>query len=448
MANNIDWLIERFKKNSKKTAFIHEDRRIDYGQLVDVVANFSSVFSLNGLKAGEVVVLIGDYSPEVFCAILALARMGCTTIPLTRQSVVEESTILGISGYQWRIGFDYANEKFKVEPGPGVVENTLLDNFLKELAPGLILFSSGSTGNPKGILHNFSTVAEKFIKIRPPVVAIPFLMIDHFGGINTLLAITSCLGTVVTVGDRSVEKICSAISTYKVELLPATPSFLNLLILSQLYKKYDLSSLKRITYGTEVMPESTLKRIQELFPEVKLLQTYGLSEVGVLHSQSRSDGSTWVRVGGAGFQTKVVDDILWIKSSYAMVGYLNADSGFDEFGWFNTQDKVEVDGEYFRILGRVTDLINVGGQKVYPAEVESVILEMEDIQDVAIYGESHNLLGQIVVAKVLTLGGHSADELKKKIRLFCNGKLAPFKIPVKVIVSDMSLYSARHKKIR
>ena len=98
-----------------------------------------------------------------------------------------------------------------------------------------------------------------------------------------------------------------------------------------------------------------------------------------------------------------MDDILWIKSSYAMVGYLNADSGFDEAGWFNTQDKVEVDGEYFRILGRVTDLINVGGQKVYPAEVESVILEMEDIQDVAIYGESHSLLGQIVVAKVLTM---------------------------------------------
>ena len=76
---------------------------------------------------------------------------------------------------------------------------------------------------------------------------------------------------------------------------------------SHLQSKYDLSSLKRITYGTEVMPQSTLDRVRAQFPGVDLLQTYGLSEVGVLRSQSREDGSLWVRVGGEGFQTKVVD---------------------------------------------------------------------------------------------------------------------------------------------
>lgn len=297
-------------------------------------------------------------------------------------------------------------------------------------------------------MHDFTQVAEKFRKQRAPVVAIPFLMIDHFGGINTILGITSSLGTVVTVADRSVANICAAIEKYKVELLPATPSFLTLMMASQLQSKYDLSSLKRITYGTEVMPQSTLDRARSLFPGVDLLQTYGLSEVGVLRSQSREDGSLWVRVGGEGFQTKVVDGVLWIKSQYAMVGYLNAPSEFDEDGWFNTQDQVEVDGEYFRILGRVTDLINVAGQKVYPSEVESAILEVDNVQDVAVFGEKHNLLGNIVVAKIVLNEHEAVESVKKRVRQACLQKLSSFKVPTKVVLAEGALHSSRQKKIR
>jgi acyl-CoA synthetase (AMP-forming)/AMP-acid ligase II len=206
--------------------------------------------------------------------------------------------------------------------------------------------------------------------------------------------------------------------------------------------------LKRITYGTEVMPQATLDRLRRMFPGVLLQQTYGLSELGVLRSQSRPDGSLWVRVGGEGFQTKVVDGILWIKSAYAMVGYLNAPSPFDAEGWFNTQDQVEVDGEWFRILGRVTDLINVAGQKVYPAEIEELILDLDNIDDVAVYGERHILLGQIVVAKVVTRAPESVDSLKKRIRQACAQKLAPFKVPSKVVVAEAGLYSSRLKKVR
>ena len=255
-------------------------------------------------------------------------------------------------------------------------------------------------------------------------------------------------GTVVTVSDRSLPKICDAIQRHKVELLPATPSFLTLLMASHLKNDFDLSSLKRITYGTEVMPQSTLDRLNKTFPSVVLQQTYGLSEVGVLRSQSRGDGTLWVRIGGEGFQTKIVNDVLWIKSEYAMVGYLNAPSEFDADGWFNTQDQVEVDGDYFRILGRVTDLINVGGQKVYPTEVENVILELENIQDVAVFGEKHALLGQIVVAKVVLDNAETVESVKRRIRHACLGMLASFKVPTKVILAEGVLHSARQKKIR
>src|SRR3569623_3498959 len=184
------------------------------------------------------------------------------------------------------------------------------------------------------------------------------------------------------------------------------------MLTSVIHRKRDLSSLTRITYGTEVMPQSTLTRLREAFPGVELQQTFGLSEGGVLRAQSRPDGSLWVRVGGEGCETQVRDGILWIRSQYAMLGYLNAPSKFDAAGWFNTQDQVEVDGDYIRILGRVSDIINVGGQKVYPAEVEDVILELDNIVDVAVLGEAHPLLGQIVVAKVVLQAPEPADDLK------------------------------------
>jgi acyl-CoA synthetase (AMP-forming)/AMP-acid ligase II len=444
----MDWLIERFGTAPSLPAFIHEGRNVSYGGVLASIAAFRHRIEAVGIQKGDAVVVVGDYSPEVFCLMLALAKNGCIVIPLTKNSVIEESIALGVSGCDWYVEFNAEGTDATFTSRVIASDNALLASFRERGAPGLVLFSSGSTGKPKGILHDFNLVVEKFRKQRQAVIAIPFLMIDHFGGINTILAITASLGTVVTVADRSLAKICDAIQRYKVELLPATPSFLTLLMASSLHRDFDLSSLKRITYGTEVMPQSTLDRLRKTFPDVTLQQTYGLSEVGVLRSQSRDDSSLWVRVGGEGFQTKIVNDVLWIKSEYAMVGYLNAPSEFDAEGWFNTQDQVEVNGEYFRILGRVTDLINVAGQKVYPAEVESVILDLDNVRDVAVFGEKHSLLGQIVVAKIVLDQPEAVESVKKRVRQACLAALAAFKVPAKVVLTDGVLHSARQKKIR
>jgi acyl-CoA synthetase (AMP-forming)/AMP-acid ligase II len=444
----MEWLIERFKASPERIAFIHEGREVNYAGVVATIDNFLMRVQRAGIQPGQTVAVLGDYSPEVFCMLVALCSNGSIVIPLTHNSVVEESEALAVSGCDWYLAFDKAGRDAEISCRGMKSDNALLNEFRQRGSPGMVLFSSGSTGKPKGILHDFIQVTEKFRKQRAPVVAIPFLMIDHFGGINTILALASSLGTVVTVADRSVPNICAAIEKYKVELLPATPSFLTLMMASNLQNQFDLSSLKRITYGTEVMPQSTLDRLSKAFPNVVLQQTYGLSEVGVLRSQSRGDGSLWVRIGGEGFQTKIINDVLWIKSDYAMVGYLNAPSEFDAEGWFNTQDQVEVDGEYFRILGRVTDLINVGGQKVYPTEVENVILEIENIKDVAVFGEKHALLGQIVVAKIVLHNHETIESVKKRVRLACLSQLAQFKVPAKVILAEGALHSARQKKIR
>ena len=444
----MSWLVERFAEKPDATAFVHGDRAVDYASVVTQIDTFALLLRARGVKHSQLVCLVGDYSPEWFCMMLALAVNHNVIVPLTRTSVVEKDSALAICGCDWLIELPESEAKPSFEKLSIAVDNALVAQLQKQGTPGLILFSSGSTGQPKAILHDFDKVAAKFIARRPPVVAIPFLMVDHFGGINTILGIVANLGTVVTVADRSIDAICEAIERHRVELLPTTPSFLTMMMVSGVTRDHDLSSLKRITYGTEVMHQSTLDRLRSAFPGVALQQTYGLSEVGVMRSKSRDDGSLWLKLGGEGFQTKVVDDVLWIKSDFAMLGYLNAPSKFDADGWFNTQDRVEVEDGHFRILGRTTDLINVGGQKVYPSEIEEVILQMENISDVAVFGEPHPLLGSIVVAKVLTIASETVPDLKRRIRTQCATVLSNYKVPTKVVLADGPLYNSRQKKVR
>jgi acyl-CoA synthetase (AMP-forming)/AMP-acid ligase II len=194
-----------------------------------------------------------------------------------------------------------------------------------------------------------------------------------------------------------------------------------------------------------------LRRFNKLFPQITLQQTYGLSEIGILQSKSKSSDSLWVRIGGEGFLTRVVDGVLQIKAKSAILGYLNAPSQFTEDGWFDTGDAVEVDGEYFRILGRKSEIINVGGEKVYPAEVESVIKELAAVGDVIVFGEKNSITGNIVCADVLPalkLADSQKKEFIANLKRHCRENLQNYKVPVKVNLVTDRLYSERFKKIR
>jgi acyl-CoA synthetase (AMP-forming)/AMP-acid ligase II len=188
--------------------------------------------------------------------------------------------------------------------------------------------------------------------------------------------------------------------------------------------------------------------LHQALPKVTLKQTYGLSELGILQTKSKDSASLLVKVGGEGYETKVVDNILWIRARSAMLGYLNAPSPFDAEGWFNTGDLVEVEGEYLRILGRKSEIINVGGEKVYPAEVESVLLEMDNVRDAVVSGKLNPVTGNVVVAKLLLDRPEDPVQLRRRVREFCKGRLAPYKIPAFVELVDDRLHNDRFKKAR
>jgi acyl-coenzyme A synthetase/AMP-(fatty) acid ligase len=441
----IDFLTERFQSNSTKTALIWREKEYSYQWLNDKIAECSQFLIQNNVSKNSVVALRSDFSPLSVSMMLAIVNNNSIFVPISF-AVKTLDEFLEISQTEFLINIE--NEDITITKRNIIVDHELLLILKEKSHPGLILFSSGSTGKSKAAVHDMIPLLEKFKVERHTLRTITFLLFDHIGGVNTLLYILSNTGTIIAIENRSPESVCRLIEKYKVELLPTSPSFIFMLLISKAYEKYDISSLKLVTYGTETMPESTLNKFNQLFPGIELKQTYGLSELGILRSKSKDNNSLWVKIGGEGFQTKVKDGILFIKAKSAMLGYLNAASPFDEEGWFNTQDRVEVDGEWVKILGRDSDIINVGGQKVYPTEVESIIIQIENIIDATVYGIPNPILGSVVAAKLVVETTEDIQSLKKRIRSYCKDKLEQYKIPVQVIIDNSNQVSSRFKKIR
>ena len=127
---------------------------------------------------------------------------------------------------------------------------------------------------------------------------------------------------------------------------------------------------------------------------------------------------------------------------------MDATSPFDADGFLDTGDEVLVEGEWLRILGRRGEIINVGGSKVFPAQVESVLLEMEGVAEVAVRGEPHLLTGQVVTATVRLTNTEPPREFRVRMRQHCQGRLPAFAVPAKVVFSDDRLYNERFKMVR
>ena len=446
---SINFLLERFQEFGAQEAVVWKQETYTYENLLEKIKFWRQQLEEQQVSKGEVLGLEGDFSPNALALFLTCIEKEIILVPLSPALTEEKKQeFLSIAQVQRLISLKDQKEVLWQQLDFDSSHEFYAD-LRKAERPGLVLFSSGSTGKSKASVHDITTLLEKFKVRRHTFRSISFLLFDHIGGINTMLYSLANGGCLVTVMERSPEIVLTAIEKYRVELLPTSPTFMNLILISEAWKEKDLSSLQTVTYGTEPMPASTLKRFHELFPKIKLLQTYGLSEVGILRSKSQAPDSLWVKIGGEGFQTKVEDGILFIKAKSAMLGYLNAPSPFTEDGWFNTGDSVEVQGEWFRILGRKSEIINVGGEKVYPAEVEGVILEFPDVAEVTVYGEKNAITGNVVCALIRPKSWPEDEKsFSRAIKKFCRGKIQKYKVPLKVSLTDQKQFSERMKKTR
>jgi len=171
-------------------------------------------------------------------------------------------------------------------------------------------------------------------------------------------------------------------------------------------------------------------------------------ELGVLRAKSKSPDSLWMKMGGKGYDVRVVDGILQIKAESAMLGYIDAPSPYTEDGYFITGDRVEVDGEWMHVLGRESDLINVGGEKAYPAEIENVLFECDCVEDAVAFGETNPLLGNIVAAQVVLKNSADKKVARKDILNYCNNRLKSFMVPSKIKFVESISQTGRLKRQR
>ncbi|AGZ21799.1 TPA: fatty acid--CoA ligase family protein [Campylobacter coli] len=448
MDNFSDKFVDRLEKYDQHIpAIIDNDKVYSYDELNLLKKKYILKLQEKASKY-DTIAIIGDYSINAISFLLACIKTRMNVVPIIKDVHYMEK--IKESGARWIFEsddfFEFDND----------VKYEIVSRINASDDSAMVLFSSGSTGKPKAIVHSLNMLLKSYMekKIRS-INMLLFLMFDHIGGINTLFNVLATGSCGIIVEERkNMKSIASAIEKYKISILPASPSFLNLFLISGVYLKYDLSSLKFITYGTEKMPDALLEKLRKVFSNVRFHQTFGTSEVGITQTSTYND---FIRLENVDY--KIVNNELYIKSKTQSLGYLNSDnSSFRNDGYFATGDLVETcmhqGKEYIKIIGRNKEMINVGGEKVLPSEVEEVILKLPYIKDCLVFGENNAITGQSVSLKVVLdlkeLGVEkiSNTELKKKIRSYCKDKLALYKIPSKVEIVEYLEISDRFKKIR
>lgn len=439
-------LIERIREFGDLPALAMPDGVHTYAGLAALTDATLARMRAEGVAPGESVAIVGDHSPETVAALLACLEARLIAVPMTGLTESEASARRRVA----RVTRS-TEDGFLSRPAPEGDPAPLLEKLKAAGRPGLVLFSSGTSGEPKALAHDLATLADSYRDRRGKAPAMTlFLLFDHIGGLNTLLGGLASGALLVVPRDRTPEAVAEAVSLRRASVLPTSPTFLNLLLISGCVSRFDLSSLRVITYGTEPMPESLLRRLREALPGARFIQTFGTSETGIMRSVSKSSDSTFLKFDDPDREWRVVDGELWLRSATRALGYLNHDSSrFTDDGWFRTGDRVESDGEgYMRIVGRLSEMINVGGEKVVPAEVESVVLEVPGVLDATVRGEPNPLTGNIVVAEVVPAEPGGSEELRRAVRSHCRERLSGYKTPAKVVFVAALPESSRLKKVR
>jgi acyl-CoA synthetase (AMP-forming)/AMP-acid ligase II len=403
-----------------------------------------------GVRGGAVVSTVLDGGAASLARMFGAAACGAIVVPLRPERNHDPERWA-----QW-FGIDWSLVHGGVARGSGSTASPhaqgLFDVLLSRGNPGLVLATGGTTGEPRLVLHDFcALLATMPIRESEPQRILPLMRLDHIGGLDMVCrALASGNIIVAPPRDLSAASVAGMVSRHRVQVMPATPSFLNLLLVSGAHLSHDLGSLRVVPYGAEPMPSGLLGRLRAALPGVEFVQRFGTSETGSLPVKDNGSGIVLSR-DGKGFDWKVVDGELWILSPARALGYLTGGAGgFADDGWFRTGDVVEElsDGS-LRVLGRRQDIINVGGEKVLPSEVESLLMSHPLVDDCRVYGVPNALLGQAVAADIVWRGP-AADPpaVKRALREFVADPNAQRKLPSAITLVASVEFTGNQKKMR
>jgi long-chain acyl-CoA synthetase len=324
------------------------------------------------------------------------------------------------------------------------------------------LYTSGTTGLPKGVMltnANLSTAvgeAGKTFSITADTVSLVAMPLFHIGGSGWALCAMSRGGRSVILRDVDPVVLLALIETERITEMFVVPAVLMLLLATPSLATTDLSSLRLIFYGASPIAEDVLVKCLIAFG-CAFCQVYGMTETtgaitalrfedhdpdgsrrGLLRSAGKPHDSVELRIvdpaTGADAELGAVGEV-WTRSPYNMAGYWakpsETEATIDDAGWLRTGDAGYFDADgYLYLHDRIKDMVVSGGENVYPAEVENVLLAHPSVADAAVVGVPDDRWGETVKAVVVLAPGSALDE--EAIIGHCRDNLAHYKCPTSV----------------
>jgi fatty-acyl-CoA synthase len=476
-----DILGERARLTPERTALVYvpTKERLSYWELDRRATVCARVWrEVLGLQPQDRCAILADNRPEVVEAFFAAGKADVVLVPLnTRLTAEELAGILADSGARALLYGDKTEavvaqlaQKVSLEhwvaldrparPDHGTAAE--LAGQLATVAAPLpppdpehihcLLYTSGTTGRPKGVMHSHRMVAWNGYntavcwQLGAGDVSPVFTPLYHAGGLGAFLVpLVTVGGTVVLHRGFDVDEVLGAIAAERCTVVLGVPTIFRMLLDHPGLPRADLSSIRWLISGGAPLPAGLVEAFREL--GVVLRQGYGLTEVGV-NCFAMTDEEAWRKRGSIGrplmfTRARLVDaagsDVppdavgeLVLRGPHLSSGYWHSPDvtaeAYDADGWFHTGDLARVDEDgFYTIVGRSKDMFISGGVNVYPAEVESALHQHPGVQDAAVVGVDHHLWGEVGVAFVVPAPGASPEATE--LVQFLTPRLARYKIP-------------------
>lgn len=488
-------LVEGAKSVPEKTALVFENQKKTYYELNEMAETMAAGLSEHGFKKGERVAIYMKSSLEFIIAFYALQKIGVIVAwvnPLYRKSeaefILKDSGARGVFIFREWGGFDYLDAITSMKTnlpdldsvilvgdggGKGVFgfSEILEQGRNKTLTPpvidtrkdlAMLIYTSGTTGNPKGaMLTHYQSVRGGWgyslgVQATSDDIFIGVLPMSHSYGCGSILIEAFLLrSTLVLMEKFEVEKAFELIEKEKITLQLAAPAHYILELNHKNRKNYDLSSLRAGLIAGQPAPEGLITRVEKEMG-VYLTSFWGASEVGpglgimCPYPSPLDIREKYIGLPIADTKVRVMDPVtreelpdgqigeLTLSGWHVLKGYWNNPEGTNKQiidGWLYMGDLVsrEEDG-YLKIYGRTKDLINRGGYKIYPYELESLIIDHPKVSEVCVVATPNPVLGESICACVIPMEGETVS--LNEIREFIGERIAPHKRPDELSVME------------
>lgn len=471
------------ERNPNGEALVFVDQRLSWREVTQQSSAIAAGLQHLGLQAGDRIGLLLDNRPEFVLALFAAAKLGLVSVLLsTRLQKPEIAYMLTDCGAKAIIHEATLAERL---PDPqdvpelrhriamGSSEGSLPFAQLTTHAPlaaadvgeedtALIMYTSGTTGRPKGamlahcnVIHS-AMIYQACMELTPADRSIAAVPLAHVTGtIANIMAMACCAGTLIIVAEFKAAEYLRIAARERVTQTVMVPAMYNLCLLQANFDSYDLSAWRIGGYGGAPMPITTIEKLAQKIPGLKLINAYGATEttspstiMPPAFTASHIDsvglpcpGATIIVMGEDGREVPRGEvGELWIHGGSIIQGYWNNPRATAESftgGFWHSGDLGSIDEhDFVRVFDRKKDMINRGGHKIYSAEVESVLAGHDDVVESAIIAKPCPVLGERVHAVIVT---RNAQLDVQALRAWCAERVSDYKVPESVTVSTEPL---------